>query len=165
MRTLMGLFALAALGGQAVGAPGRTAVNVEAAAAPVDAELTAVREKYVAAVNAGDATALASLYAPDALVVVADGVVLRGAVEIARYFREAFVARAESASVTLRPGAFSVENGVASETGGFTESRAGKAEPATTGVYVTIYTRNAAGQWRVAMEIRTRGRDKQMARW
>lgn len=132
-----------------------------------DAGVTALRDRYAAAVNAADAAALGALYAPDALVVVADGVVLRGTVDVARYFQDAFAARADGAAVTLRPERFNIDGGVASETGTFSESRGaddGKA-PDATGVYVTIYTRDSAGQWRIAMEVRTRGRDKQLVRW
>jgi uncharacterized protein (TIGR02246 family) len=128
--------------------------------------VTALRDRYAAAVNAADPAALGQLYTPDSLVVVADGVVLRGAAEIARYYQDAFAARPEGAAVTLRPERFSVENGVASETGTFSETGgAGDTAAPATGVYVTIYTQTPSGEWRIAMEVRTRGRDKQLVRW
>lgn len=170
MRALIALATLGALAGPAAHAPARQSatpavVTVDhRAPAIADETLTALRGRYVSAVNAADASALAGLYAPDALVVVADGIVLRGETEIVRYFQDAFAGRADGARVTLRPERFAVENGVASETGGFSESQIAEAE-SVTGVYVTIYTRTAAGEWRIAMEVRTRGRDKQIVRW
>ena len=131
---------------------------------PNDA-VTALRDRHAAAVNAGDADALGRLYAPDALIVISDGVVLRGAAEVARYYQDSFAVRPDGAAVTLRPERFTVENGVASETGSFSESgTSGDAAPAT-GVYVTIYTQDARGEWRIAMDLRTHGRDKQRVRW
>jgi ketosteroid isomerase-like protein len=34
-----------------------------------------------------------------------------------------------------------------------------------TGVYVTIYRRDTAGQWRVAIEIRSRGAQQPLGLW
>lgn len=168
MRIVTALVTAAALFAPALQAPGpQTVVTVDAGTlvTPPHDGLTELREKYAAAVNAADAAALRGLYAPDALVVMAEGVVLRGAAEIGRYFHDVFAAGAGGASVTLRPARFTVDDDVASETGGFSESRGGEPHPTATGVYVTIYTRNPAGDWRIAMEIRTRGRDKQLVRW
>lgn len=173
MRAVASFAVVAALGTSGTHAPAQAyeaqqatiTVDLRVPAAPDDERLAALRDQYAAAVNAADAAALGALYAPDALVVVADGVVLRGASEIGRYFHDAFTRRGDGATVTLQPERFSVERGVASETGAFAESRAGEAVPTATGVYVTIYTRNDAGEWRIAMEVRTRGRDKQLVRW
>ena len=166
VRTRIALVVLGVLATQAWSATAQTVVTVDARTVAVrDEGLTALREQYAAAVNAKDAAALAALYAQDALVVVSDGVVLRGGSEVGRYFQEAFGAAPEAATVTLQPERFSVENGVASETGEFSEAQAGEPRPTATGVYVTIYTRNSAGDWRIAMEVRTRGREKQVVRW
>lgn len=172
MRMVAAFAVVAALTGFRVHAPaqqdvtqGMITLDLRVPDIPADA-VTTLRDRYAVAVNAGDAAALAALYAPDALVVVAEGIVLRGTAEISRYFHDAFAARAEGAAVTLRPERFSVEHGVASETGSFSESNGDDAAaPAATGVYVTIYTRDAAGEWRIAMEVRSRGRDKQLVRW
>jgi uncharacterized protein (TIGR02246 family) len=172
MQTIASVAMLAALAGPGAHAPGLQdathgiiTLDLRVPDVPNDA-VTALRDRYAAAVNAADAQALGALYAADALVVVADGVVLRGATEVARYYQDAFASRPDGTAVTLSPERFTVENGVASETGTFTESWAADAagQPAT-GVYVTIYTRNAIGEWRIAMEVRTRGRDKQLVRW
>ena len=131
---------------------------------PNDA-VTALRDRHAAAVNAADGAALGRLYAPDALVVISDGLVLRGAAEVARYYQDSFTARPDGAAVTLRPERFTVENGVASETGTFSESGTTGGDSPATGMYVTIYTQDARGEWRIAMELRTRGRDQQLVRW
>jgi uncharacterized protein (TIGR02246 family) len=170
MGVSIALVTVAALGSAAVPPvapqdPQHAVVTVDLRAPAVPDDLAALRDQYAAAVNATDAAALAALYAPDALVVVADGIVLRGASDIGRYFHDAFAAGAPGARVNLRPERFSVESAMASETGEFSESREGDTAPSVTGVYVTIYTRDAAGTWRIAMELRTRGRDKQIVRW
>ena len=167
MRMVTALAVWALLGPALQAAAQQTLVTVEPATAVVaaDERLTALRDKYAAAVNAADASALGDLYAPDALVVVADGVVLRGNAEIGRYFQDAFAARGAGATVTLRPTRFTAEDAVASETGAFLESQTGEATPTTDGVYVTIYSRKPDGEWRIAMEVRTRGRDRQIVRW
>lgn len=170
MGVSIALVTLAALGSPAVqpAAPRdlqHAVVTVDLRAPAVPDDLAALRDRYATAVNAADAGTLAALYAPDALVVVTDGLVLRGGAEIGRYFHEAFAAGAQGARVNLRPERFTVENGMASETGEFSESRDGEQAPSVTGVYVTIYARDAAGAWRIAMEVRTRGRDKQLVRW
>ena len=170
MGVSIALVMLAALGSPAVQPavphdPPNAVVTVDLRAPAVPDDLAVLRDQYVAAVNAADAPALAALFAPDALVVVADGIVLRGGAEVGRYFHEAFATGNQGARVTLRPERFSVDSGMASETGEFSESRDIESAPAVTGVYVTIYTRDASGAWRIAMEVRTRGRDKQLVRW
>ena len=166
MRGVLGLLALFAFAGQGVRAPEPAWVTVEpAATAPVDGDLAALREKYAAALNAGDATQLGALYASDALAVMGDGAVLRGAAEIGRYFREALAAGTPAASVALRPQQFNAEEGIASETGTFHESRGDNPPDVATGAYVTIYVRRPGGEWHIAMDVRTRGRDKQIVRW
>jgi uncharacterized protein (TIGR02246 family) len=170
MGVSIALVTLAALGSPTVppAAPQglqHAVVTIDHRAPAVPHDLAALRDEYVAAVNTADAAGLARLYAPDARVVVADGIVLRGGAEIGRYFQEAFAAGAQGARVTLRPERFSVDHAMASETGEFFESRDGDSAPSATGVYVTIYTRDATGNWRIAMEVRTRGRDKQLVRW
>jgi ketosteroid isomerase-like protein len=91
--------------------------------------------------------------------------VLRGGADIGKYFQETCAARIPGASVALRPQHFTADDRVASETGTFHESRDGNPQELATGVYVTIYARRPGGEWRIAMELRTRGRDKQLVRW
>lgn len=166
MRSPSVFLAVAALMVTPAGTFAQTWVTVEASAiAPPARDLAMLRAEHVAALNAADPGRLRALYAPDAIAVLDDGVVLRGRDEIGRHFRDACAARPEDTSVTLAPQHFSVDDRVASETGSFSESRHGEDPGAATGVYVTIYTRGADGDWRIAMELRTRGRDKQIVRW
>ncbi len=90
---------------------------------------------------------------------------LRGRAEIQRYSDEAFASVRNGAIVTLTPQQFATQGSMASETGTFAETPAGEGEPGATGVYVTIYTRDAEGAWRIAMDVRTRGRDKPVVSW
>lgn len=133
--------------------------------ATADSELAALRVEYAAAASAGDARRLSALYADDAIAVPRDGVMLRGAAEIQRYSLEALSVVPPGATVMLTPRHFEARAGMASETGTFSETRPGEGEPAATGVYVTIYTRAADGTWRIAMDVRTRGRDQPIVRW
>lgn len=132
---------------------------------PADGELAALRVEYAAAATAGDGRRLSALYAEDAIAVPREGVILRGPSEIRQYSDEAFSSVPAGATVTLTPQRFQTHGGMASETGTFAETRPGESEPSATGVYVAIYTRGADGVWRIAMEVRTRGRDKPAVRW
>jgi uncharacterized protein (TIGR02246 family) len=130
-----------------------------------DSELAALRLEYAAAANAGDANRLSRLYAADAIAVWTDGVLLRGAAEIQRYSSEALSAVPRGATVTLTPTRFEAEGRMASETGTFSELQGAEGQAGATGVYVAIYSRGTDGVWRIAMEVRSRGRDKQVVRW
>jgi uncharacterized protein (TIGR02246 family) len=130
-----------------------------------DSELAALRLEYAAAANAGDANRLSRLYASDAIALWSDGMLLRGAAEIQRYSSEALSLVPTGASVTLTPKRFEAKGPMASETGTFAEVQSTDGQPGATGVYVAIYTRGADGAWRIAMEVRSRGRDKQVVRW
>jgi uncharacterized protein (TIGR02246 family) len=130
-----------------------------------DGELAALRLEYAAAANAGDAARLSRLYASDAIAVWNDGVLLRGPAEIQRYSSDALSSVPSGASVTLTPTRFKADERMASETGTFAEAPSANDQPTATGVYVAIYTRGADGVWRISMEVRSRGRDKQVVRW
>jgi uncharacterized protein (TIGR02246 family) len=138
---------------------------VDANAAAGDAELAALRAEYAAAASAGDASRLSALYANDAIAVPREGIMLRGRAEIERYSDEAFSAVPDGATVTLVPRHFEARGHMASETGTFSETPQGEGQPTATGVYVAIYTRGADGAWRIAMEVRSRGRDRQAVKW
>jgi uncharacterized protein (TIGR02246 family) len=125
-------------------------------------EIADVRAAYIAAVNEHDATRLARLYAPDAIAILADGVVRRGRADVTEYFRNAL--STDDGDVIVSPSRFVAGVNVASETGSFVEV-AGSGGRRATGAYVTIYTRGADGRWRIAMDVRTRGRDATIVRW
>jgi len=126
-------------------------------------EIAALRGEYAAAVNADDARRAAGLYTPDALAMMCDGTLVRGAPAVA----ERITARAEGhATVTLSPRRFSASALVASETGTFVETLTGTDGPASVeGVYVTIYARQPGGDWRIALEVRTTGHAPALAVW
>ena len=132
-------------------------------AAPADSELAALRGQYVEAVNLGDVDRASNLYTPDALTVLCDGTLARGAMAVGARINE----RAHRhAAVTLIPRRFSYADSVASETGSFVETLEGAAGNATVeGVYVTIYSRARDGRWRIALEVRTTGRAPALGVW
>jgi uncharacterized protein (TIGR02246 family) len=131
--------------------------------APANQEIAALRGEYAAAVNAGDALRAASLYTPDALSVLCDGSLVRGAGAVGGRISERTPMHA---AVTLTPRRFSSAATVASETGTFTETLVGRTGPTSVeGVYVTIYSRDPGGQWRIALEVRTTGHAPALAIW
>jgi ketosteroid isomerase-like protein len=130
---------------------------------PADAEISALRTEYAAAVNASDARRAMALYTPDALTIHCDGSLVRGAVAVGARIEDR---TQEHAAVTLMPRRFSSAGMVASETGTFTESVAGASGPTSVeGVYVTIYSRLPGGPWRIALEVRTTGHTPALAVW
>lgn len=167
MRSSLVVVALVAVAAFPAAGAAQTTFRVQGdpkASAAVDGELAALRLEYAAAANAGDARRLSALYADDAIAVPRDGVLLRGAGEIQRYSQEALSAAGGAATVTFTPTHVDARGTVASETGTFSETRADGA-PGATGVYVAIYTRGTDRVWRIAMEVRTRGRDQPAVRW
>lgn len=131
-------------------------------AVPADPEIAALRGEYASAVNARDVRRTAALYTPDAIT-ARDGSLVRGALAVAGRIIKRTPAHA---SVTLRPGRFTLSATVASETGTFTETLADPDGNASVeGIYVTIYSRFPGGQWRIALEVRTTGHEPALALW
>ena len=132
-------------------------------AQPANSEIAALRGEYATAVNLGDVDRASSLYTADALTVLCDGTVVRGAAAVGARINE----RAHKhAAVTLMPRRFSYAANVASETGSFVETLEGPSSHTTVeGVYVTIYSRADDGRWRIALEIRTTGRAPALGVW
>ena len=130
------------------------------------AELLAVRAKFVDALNSGDAARLGSLYAPDAIVALSDGRTLRGAGEIGAHFQHTSSSRA-TGTLTLTPTRWDSNGEIRSETGTTVETSRddGTRSTVVTGAYVTIYSRQPDGQWRIAMELRTTGRRAALVDW
>ena len=155
-RITLGLLAALAFGTEVVSAQNRVQVDTSAVSHG-DPDLGAVRAAYAAAANAADASRLAALYAPDAIALLDDGALLRGAAEILKRHEAP-----AGATLTFSPRALRRDATIASEVGTFSEASDAGAAPVS-GVYVTIYTRGADGAWRIAMEVRARGRDTQLA--
>jgi uncharacterized protein (TIGR02246 family) len=132
-------------------------------AAPAQSEIAALRGQYVEAVNLGDIDRASNLYTPDALTVLCDGTLVRGATAVGARINE----RAHKhAAVTLMPRRFSYTEDVASETGSFVETLETPTGNTTVeGVYVTVYSRARDGRWRIALEVRTTGRAPALAVW
>jgi uncharacterized protein (TIGR02246 family) len=135
------------------------------AVAAVPDDLAEVRDQYRAATASRDAAALTDLFADDGVLVASDQDVVRGREEIGKYFAAAF--EQATPEVTLTCISTENRNGFGSETGRFEERVTSPEGTVTrvTGVYVTIYRRDAAGQWRVAIEIRSRGDQQPLGIW
>lgn len=147
-------------------APSDNVMHVDwSTAAGVDTAIADVRRDYVTAVNAHDARAEA-FYAPDAVAALSSGSIVNGAPALTARLRTALDADLPGVTITLTPQRFVIDGATGSETGTFVETTA--ATPpgrAVEGVYVTIYSRGADGQWRIAMEVRTTGSRTPLAVW
>jgi uncharacterized protein (TIGR02246 family) len=124
-----------------------------------------IREHYRTATASRDAAALTDLFAQDGVLVASDQDVVRGREKIGKYFATAF--EQATPEVTLTCITTENRNGFGSETGRFEERMTSPEGTVTrvTGVYVTIYRRDTAGQWRVAIEIRSRGAQQPLGLW
>jgi uncharacterized protein (TIGR02246 family) len=133
---------------------------------PASAELSAVRAAFVEAFNSRDASRLGAFYAPDAIVVLSDGRMLHGAGEIGAHFERTSSSRA-AGTLTLTPSRFDSSGEIRSETGTTVETppNDGPRTPVVTGAYVVIYSRQPDGEWRIAMELRTTGRQTALVDW
>ena len=128
-------------------------------------DLAEVREQYRIATAGRDAAALTDLFAEDGVLVATDRDIVRGRTDIGKYFAAAF--EQATPEVTLTCISSENRNGFGSETGRF-EERMTDSEGTVTrvsGVYVTIYRRDTAGRWRVAIEIRSRGDQQPLGLW
>jgi ketosteroid isomerase-like protein len=145
---------------------GQVVMRVEARTADgADRELTITRSEYAALLNGRDVAGVSSLYTPDALVVLSDGERLSGAGEIERHFSRLLQSGVRPASVRLTPQRFETgaSGELGAESGTFEEAADGG--PVVTGAYVTIYTRGADGQWRIAIDVRTTGAQQPAIIW
>jgi uncharacterized protein (TIGR02246 family) len=149
--------------GRIVSAPLHETLTAAVIETPDD--LAAVREQYRAAAASRDAAAIIDLFAEDGVLVASDRDVVRGRDDLGKYYANAF--EQAMPDVTLTCISTENRNGFGSETGRF-EERVTNAEgtvTSVTGVYVTIYRRDAAGRWRVAIEIRSRGGQQPLGVW
>ena len=137
--------------------------RVEERVRPASTELAAMRAAFVDALNTRDAVKLAALYTPDAVVVLSDGRVLHGAGEIGAHFDRTSSSSA-AGTLTLTPGRFDESGEIRSETGSTVETR-NDGSAVVNGAYVAIYSRQPDGRWRIAMELRTTGRQTALVEW
>jgi len=133
---------------------------------PASAALLAVRTAFVDALNSRDAARLGALYAPDAVVVLSDGRVLRGAGDIAAHF-ERTSSSGSAGTLILTPARFDPSGEIRTETGTTVETSRndGARSTTVTGAYVVVYSRQPDGDWRIAMELRTTGRQTALVDW
>jgi uncharacterized protein (TIGR02246 family) len=147
-------------------APSDNVLHVDwSTAAGGDSAIADVRRNYVTAVNAHDAKAEA-FYARDAVAALSSGSIVNGAPALAERLRTALDAEQQGVTITLTPQRFIIDGATGSETGTFVETIADAGRTRTVeGVYVTIYSRGADGQWQIAMEVRTTGSRQPLAIW
>ena len=128
-------------------------------------DLAEIREQYRTATTSRDAAALTDLFAEDGVLVASDQDVVRGRADLSKYFAAAF--EQATPEVTMTCISSENRNGFGSETGRFEERVTSPEGSVTrvTGVYVTIYRRDTAGLWRVAIEIRSRGAQQPLGLW
>lgn len=133
----------AACGGSSqVATPGDTA--------PIDD----VRNRFVAAYNAGDAAGIAALYADDAISMPDHHTALEGKAAIESYMRDMFAQY--QTNMTLTPGETEVVGDIAHEHGTFSVTvtpKAGGAAMSDTGKYFVILKRGSDGTWLVHHDI------------
>jgi len=126
-----------------------------AAATPGDpAPINDVRNRYIAAYNAGDAAALAALFAEDAISLPDHGSALEGRAAIQKHFETVF--SGVTANISVTPGDTEVTGDIAHEHGTFSVTvtpKAGGAATTETGKYLVVLKREADGAWRVHHDI------------
>jgi len=119
------------------------------AATPGDtAPIDEARNQYIAAYNAGDAAAVAALYADDAISMPDHHAALTGKAEIESYLRDTF--GKYNSNITITPGETEVMGDVAHEHGTFTVSmtpKDGGNAMTDTGKYLVILKRGSDGRW------------------
>ena len=118
------------------------------------APIAEVRDKYVAAFNAGDAAGVAALFAEDAVSMPDHHVALAGRAAIESYMRDTFAQY--TTNITVTPGETEVMGDIAHEHGSFTTTitpKAGGSAMTDTGKYLVILKRGSDGQWLIHHDI------------
>jgi uncharacterized protein (TIGR02246 family) len=122
----------------------------ETDAAPIDA----VRNQFQTAYNAGDAAAVAALYADDAVMQPDHHAAVVGKAAITQYYQDAFSQAAMNISIT--PGQTERMGNMAHEHGTFTVTvtpKAGGNAMTDQGNYLVILEQGADGVWKLAHDI------------
>lgn len=112
--------------------------------APIDD----VRSRYMSAYNAGDAAALAALFADDAISMPDHHAPVEGRAAIESYFRDMFTQY--SGNLTVTPGETEVTGDIAHEHGTFSVTltpKAGGSGMTEDGKYLVILKRSGDGVW------------------
>ena len=107
-----------------------------------------VRNKYVAAFNAGDAAGVAALFAEDAVSLPAHHAALEGRAAIESYMRDTFAQY--TTNITVTPGETEVVGDIGHEHGAFTITmtpKTGGNAMTDTGKYLVVLKRGSDGRW------------------
>ena len=118
------------------------------------APVAEVRNKYVAAFNAGDAAGVAALFAEDAVSLPDHHAALLGRAAIESYMRDTFAQF--TTNITVTPGDTEVVGDIGHEHGAFTVTMTPKSggNPMTeTGKYLVVLKRGSDGRWLVHHDI------------
>jgi uncharacterized protein (TIGR02246 family) len=113
--------------------------------------VTAIRDRHVAAVNAGDADAASALFAPNGVFLPPGQPALEGITAIQAWFTHVF-AGFRLQGFSLQPGTVDARGDIAIEHGSWSaafQSRDGAPDLAAAGTYLTIYTRMEDGSVRI----------------
>jgi uncharacterized protein (TIGR02246 family) len=151
--TRQALIAVLAMSGFAVAAIAATPEAELASARPV---ILAVNADWVPAMKAHDARRVAAPYADDAVFVVPDGQVLRGRAAIETATEARFKPGREVVSGGLQQDGLTFGGaGLIYEWGhgGLTVRDADGQTHSTSGPYLTVWKRDAAGQWRIVRNL------------
>lgn len=129
-----------------------TARETQADPSAVEAEVAAIRESWVEGARAGDAAAVASLYADDAVVVGVDGEVLEGREAIREGFAPDFEAMT---SLEVNGTDMEVGSDVVTDMGTFTQAvrTPDGQEQTVSGHYLVVLRRQADGSWRLTQHL------------
>lgn len=126
-----------------------------AAATPGDpAPINDVRNRYIAAYNAGDAAALAALFAEDAVSIPDHEAALEGRAAIQKHFETLF--SQVTATLTVTPADTEVTGDIAHEHGTYSATvtpKAGGTAMTNDGRYLVVLKREADGAWRIHHDI------------
>jgi uncharacterized protein (TIGR02246 family) len=118
------------------------------------APIAEMRDKYIAAFNAGDAAGVAALFAEDAVSMPDHHVALEGRAAIESYMRDTFAQY--TTNITVTPGETEVMGDIAHEHGSFTTTitpKAGGNAMTDTGKYLVILKRGSDGRWLIHHDI------------
>jgi uncharacterized protein (TIGR02246 family) len=124
------------------------------AASTDSAPINEIRTKFQAAYNAGDAAAVAALYADDGVTQPDHAPAVSGKANIEKAMQEAFSQAAMNIAIT--PTDTEVNGDVAHEHGTFTTTvtpKAGGAPMTSEGKYLVIIERQADGTWKIVHDI------------
>jgi uncharacterized protein (TIGR02246 family) len=112
------------------------------------APIADLRNKYIAAYNAGDAAAVAALFAEDAITMPDHHASVEGRAAIENYLKEMFAQNTFALAVT--PGETEIVGDIAHEHGAFSITvtpKAGGSAMTETGKYLVIMKRGSNGAW------------------